>query len=175
MIQKHYQKLLTIPSDIRLDLPILHDLATQCDHITELGTGFGNSTAAFLAAQPKTLLSYDLRFLDSALILKELKGATDFRLIQADVLQIELEPTDLLFIDTYHTYVQLSQELRLHASKARKFIAFHDTEVFGKTSEDGTRPGLIAAVKEFLHNNPHWQLKSHSFIHNGLTVLHKIL
>lgn len=174
MIQEHYQKILAIPSDIRLDLPILYDLATQCEHITELGTGFGNSTVALLAAQPKRLLSYDLRFLDSALILKPMHGITDFQLIEADDLTIQLEPTDMIFIDTYHTYLHLSQELRLHAHAAKKFIAFHDTEVFGKTSEDGTRPGLVTAIKEFLIRCPFWQLKSHSNIHNGLTVLQKM-
>lgn len=174
MIQEHYQTILNTPSDIRLDLPILYDLARQCEHITELGTGFGNSTAAFLAAQPKRLLSYDLRFLESALVLKPMYGATDFQLIEADDLTIALEPTDMIFIDTYHTYVQLSQELRLHAHAAKKFLAFHDTEVFGKMSEDNTRPGLVAAIKEFLVNNPIWQLKSHSNIHNGLTVLQKM-
>jgi hypothetical protein len=35
---------------------------------------------------------------------------------------VEIEETDLLFIDTCDIYGQLQQELRLHAAKVRKYL-----------------------------------------------------
>jgi hypothetical protein len=44
-----------------------------------------------------------------------------------NVLEVEIEETELLFIDTYHYYAQLKKELKLHAGKISRYIAFHDT------------------------------------------------
>jgi hypothetical protein len=94
--------------------------------------------------------------------------------VQANVLDITIEETDLLFIDTYHTYSQLTQELRLHGNKARKYIAFHDTYTFGLRGEDGTdNQGLLSAVIEFIIANPHWRLKIYKTNNNGFTVLER--
>ena len=46
----------------------------------------------------------------------------DFSFHVADTRKIEIEETDLLFIDTEHNYEQIQKELELHGNKARKFI-----------------------------------------------------
>ena len=50
------------------------------------------------------------------------KRVIDFLFTEADVLKIEIEETDLLFIDTYHAYQQIKGEFELHGNKAKKYI-----------------------------------------------------
>ena len=95
-----------------------------------------------------------------------------FKFIRANVLDVEIEPTDLLFIDSYHTYEQLNRELELHSNKVRQFLAFHNTEAFGNIGEDGSRPGLQQAIDEFIDSSE-WELFAEFKNNNGLTVLSK--
>jgi hypothetical protein len=90
---------------------------------------------------------------------------------QADVLQVEVEETDLLFIDTWHVYEQLKQELALHAARVRKYLVFHDTSTYGQVGEAAGSRGIWPAIQEFLQNNPQWSLHSHAANNNGLTIL----
>lgn len=157
-----------IPSDINQHLPLLRWLAARCKHITEMGTRFGISTIAFLAAQPDDLVSWDL---DPAAILGQpilnltrLSGRTRFQPRVGDTLKVRTEPTDLLFIDTWHTGRQLLSELERHADpqqeSVRKYLVFHDTATFGLVGEDGKAPGLRTAVRQFqrYHAFPLWKL-----------------
>lgn len=107
----------------------------ECGDITEMGTRGGVSTRAWLYAQPEKLVCYDLRKLPIVDLLERVAGKTDFQFHEADVLEIDIEETDLLFIDTWHVYEQLQAELAKHASKARKYIVLHDTTTFGETGE----------------------------------------
>ena len=77
-----------------------------------------------------------------------------------------------MFIDTLHTYEQLIQELRRHGNKAKKYLAFHDTETFGTVSEQGGR-GLNLAIAEFMLENPHWVTEKVYKNNNGLTILRR--
>ena len=100
---------------------------------------------------------------------------------------MEIEPTDLLFIDTLHTYTQLSQELKLHASKVKKYIILHDTTTYGFKPEPSdwqtenimenyvyNDKGLWPAVTEFLDSNRSWIVLEKRENNNGLTVLKRI-
>ena len=97
----------------------------------------------------------------------------DYKFFQADVLEIEIEETDLLFIDTYHTYGQLSKELELHGNKSRRYLIFHDTVTFGERGEDHKKPGIIKAIDEFLWENKHWSVRESFINNNGLVVLER--
>lgn len=159
-------------SDICEHLDTLKGLAHECEHITEMGFRAGTSFCAFLMAQPKTLITYDLRIpKEIEQYLHTIKGRTDIKFIEANTLETTIEETDLLFIDTLHTYAQLKKELELHGNKAKKYLAFHDTNTFGKKGEDGTEPGLQMAMIEFVEANPHWHLFKHFQNNNGLTIL----
>jgi hypothetical protein len=98
-------------------------------------------------------------------------GGTDFTFRQADVLHVEIEETDMLFIDTWHVYEQLKQELALHAAKVRKYLVFHDTTTFGEQGETPGYTGIWPAIEEFLQANLHWTLAARLTHNNGLTVL----
>lgn len=175
IFESEYQKARTTTSDINQNVHILYELAKECDHITEMGVRTGVSTRAFLNTR-STLISYDIVLNSNVQQLFNYAKAQgkDVQYIKADVLQITIDPTDLLFIDTYHVYGQLKKELELHANKARKYIAFHDTYTFGLTGENNNdKNGLLTAIIEFLIENPHWQFKFHTNRNNGLTVLER--
>jgi hypothetical protein len=181
MINQEYESSKNRKSDINEHLQLLYELATDCDHVTEMGVRFGDSTRAFLRAHV-TLRSYDIQ-LDSNVIelFKQAHEAGhDVKYIKADVRQVEIEETDLLFIDTWHSYPQLKQELYLHGNKARKYLAFHDTWTYGMRDESweknrapvGTE-GLLPAIIRFMIENPHWKFKEFRTNNNGLTVLER--
>ena len=173
------------PADIWEHLPLLRDLASKCDHVTEFGVRDGmGSTVAFLAAQPRVLISWDIE--PFAIVNQRIAdlswraGKTRFQPRVGSTLEIIIEPTDLLFIDTIHDYAHLKAELERHADpvegKIRKYLVFHDTITFGEVSGDGTIPGLRAAIRWFqkCHAFPLWELIEDRKNCNGLVVLRRI-
>lgn len=181
MIEEEYQRSKNNKSDINEHLQLLYELANGCEHVTEMGVRFGDSTRAFLKAGV-VLRSYDIQLDDRvvALFKKADAAGYDVKYIKADVRQVEIEETDFLFIDTWHSYPQLKQELHLHGNKARKYLAFHDTWTYGVRDESwdknrkpiGTE-GLLPAIIRFMIDNPHWKFKEFRTNNNGLTVLER--
>jgi hypothetical protein len=169
-----FEMLCKTESDINEHLLTLYDYGRRVDHITEFGVRNGRSTVAWQYANPKTLISYDIDYCD---INERLFAETpedecpDFRFIQADVLKIEIEETDLIFFDTLHSYTQLRQELKLHGNKARRYLIFHDLVSYGLRGEDGEIPGIGAAIDEFLLANRHWVGDAMYTNNNGLAIL----
>jgi hypothetical protein len=163
------------PSDINEHLPTLRDLASGCAHVTEMGTRGGTSTMAFLAAQPAKLVCYDIDPMSIWRVLpwatKPFSGKTTFMPRVGNSLEVNIELTDLLFIDTLHTFAQLLEELRTHAPDVKRYIALHDTETFGVTGEDGTSPGLRFAVEKFLDGSRSWEIAYDVRSNNGLMIL----
>lgn len=173
LLGERYHAACATPSDINEHLPTLYELARECKHVTELGTRTGNSTLAFLWAQPQRLVCYDLVRLPQVEQLQALAGETEFVFRQEDVLGAELEETDLLFIDTWHVYEQLKEELRRHAGRARKYVVLHDTTTFGERGEAEGHRGLWPAVGEFLAAGA-FRLKHRYENNNGLAVLERV-
>ena len=87
----------------------------------------------------------------------------DWKFVQEDTLKTELPLCDSIFFDTDHTYKQLSQELKLHAHKARKYLVFHDTMKYAAE--------LVPAINEFLEEHPEWRILHCENACNGLTIL----
>ena len=142
---------------------ILGEYGSECTHITELGTGDGYSTWVFINSCNKVISIDIVKPLDTNLL-----SRIDF--IHADDLTIDIEETDLLFIDTRHTYNQLSQELNRHGNKSRKYIIMHDTNVYGEIGNNNEE-GLLKAIDEFLISNLHWEHYHTYKTDAGLTVL----
>jgi hypothetical protein len=174
-----YTQACTRGSDINEHLPTLRSYSEFCDHITELGVRGIVSTWAFLIAKPKKLVSVDIISPDDqGGNLQEVYDAAnelgvEFQFILGDDLRMDIEETDLLFIDTNHVYDQLIQELNLLSYKARKYIIMHDTYTFGSHGMDGG-PGLLQAINEFLQVNTEWKIAEQFFNNNGLTVLSRV-
>ena len=91
----------------------------------------------------------------------------------ADTREITIEETDMLFIDSLHTYDQLKKELGLHGNKAKKYLVFHDTFTYGLKGEIAGTVGLLPAIIEFIIENPCWFFKIHKINNNGLIVLER--
>lgn len=159
----------SVPSDINQHIPTLLLYSTMVNHVTEMGVRWGVSTRAFLYAAAKnktTLRSYDIILNETVvdLFAKAKEFNVDATYQQADTLNMTIEETDLLFIDTLHTYNQLSQELKIHGNKSKKYIILHDTVAF---------KDLDQAINEFLEENPHWKLLVKYYNNNGLTILER--
>jgi hypothetical protein len=182
-----YQILCNTNSDINEHLPVLKRYAEECEIVTEMGIRYVVSTWAFLSAKPKKIISYDiLTGLDLNIFnsnLEELKKeaeeiGTEFQFHLKNVLDIEIDRTDLLFIDTYHEYNQIKKELELHSGKVNKYIILHDTTTFGEFGETFKEPntiGIWPAIIEFLEENKEWCIKEKLTNNNGLTILEKKL
>lgn len=155
-------------TDINEHIPVLKRYADECEHVTEFGVREGVSTWAWIASNAKIVRSYDIRncSLDQhQKAADEIKKEYSFTRVNTIAERFEIEPTDLLFIDTEHTYAQCSQELRQHSYKVKKFIIFHDTVIFGAE--------LNRAIEEFLDKNHDWMLREKLLNNNGLTVIAK--
>lgn len=177
------------PSDINEHIPVLLKYGSECKHITEMGVRGICSTWAFLGASPEKLISYDIQdpstWGESIQNVKDTADAygIDFTFILADVLKIEIEETDLLFLDTWHSYKQLKSELELHANKAKKYIVFHDTTSYANRDETSYEHwgdewkaegiGIWKAIEEFLESNLNWKLKERHHNNNGLTIIER--
>jgi len=188
IITEYHQKC-SEHSDINEHLPTLFEYATLCKTITEMGTRFGLSTIALLASNPVKMISYDIKpyFNEiNNLITLAKEYNIDYTFITADVLSIDIESTDLLFIDTLHTYNQLFMELLTHSKKVNKFIIIHDTFTFGYHDEyiydhasdkikkqDYLKTGLIAAIDDFLalESSSGWTMHKKYLNNNGLIIL----
>ena len=101
-----FNELINTPSDINEHLLTLKEYAEKCSHITEMGVRIPTSTWAFLAVNPEVLISYDIIRDDNIKNVEQQSklSNTSFKFIESDVLKIKIDPTDLLFIDTLHTY-----------------------------------------------------------------------
>lgn len=166
-----YIDAVTTPGDINENLPILNMLAKLCTHVTEFGVRWGTSSRVWLHNNV-TLRAYDIVEFPEAteLFAHAREAGKDAQLIIQDTLTItDFEPTDLLFIDSKHCYDQVKHELT-YAPNVRKFIVFHDTELFAEVGEDGSQ-GILPAIIEFLNENPDWMVMDHRKNNNGLTTL----
>lgn len=174
MLQEIYNEKCSITSDINEHLPTLKKYAEECEHITEMGVRWIVSTYAFLMGKPKKMVSYDINFINTDQIKEMVKNDTEFEFKVADTTNLEIETTDLLFIDTLHNYNQLKIELELHGNKAKKYLIFHDTTLFEYGDEkhnESEKKGLWPAIEEFLEVNPHWEILERYTNNCGLTIL----
>lgn len=160
-------------SDINEHVPKLRELSEKVKHVTEFGTRNGVSTIALLAGQPDKLLTYDLNASTDVGVWEKHAGKTDTQAIKANVLEVDIEPTDMLFIDTLHTYDQLKAELARHGGKVRRFIALHDTDIYGHRGEGG-KVGLLPAMREYMEAHPEWSVIYHARNNHGFTVLGRL-
>jgi hypothetical protein len=185
-----------LPSDIHEHLPPLRRIARECASVTEIGVRSMVSTWGLLlglAENHKNKHSYvgiDLGLPPAGIfsLAQELaeKNGIAFYFVQGNDMDITIKPTDLLFIDTLHTYAHLTYELEKFSPMARKYIAMHDTSqphgsindrsYKGDYSEyptfiDRNKHGLWQAVTDFLERHPEWMLLERHTNNHGLTVL----
>lgn len=176
LLQEVFEQACVSQSDIKAHLPTLKALADECETITEFGVRDGFSTKAFLASNAK-LRSFDLYLnpLIAELFEHGKRAGKDIDFQAANTLHIEIEETDMLFIDTEHSYRQLKAELLLHGDKAKKYIVLHDTQMYGLKSEANIddEKGLLNALIEYMIDKPEWKFKHISRDDSGLLVIER--
>jgi hypothetical protein len=178
-------------SDINEHLPTIYEYGKKCSHVTEMGVRWISSTWALLFSSPKKIISYDIvrhpKINEVISLCKEYN--IDFTFHEKDVLKENIEETELLFIDTLHTYQQLISELRIHSIKVSKYIILHDTVTYARIDEKiynhaseiiknskSEKRGLMTAVEDFLDSDigSNWIIDKHFINNNGLTILKKM-
>lgn len=191
-IEDKVNEMSLLSSDINEHILTMVKYGKECEFIIEMGVRGILSTWGWLGSYPKKIKCYDMHHpskwggdLESVYDTAAFYNI-EFNFQIADVLKIEIEECDLLFIDTWHTYDQLSLELELHNKKVRKYLCFHDTtsyefnnESIGSENTMGEyksfdKQGLWPAIEDFLNLHPEWILHERYYNNNGFTILKKI-
>lgn len=184
--EERYEQKWKTPSDANEHLPFLRECAAKCQTVVECGTWLSVTATGLLMGlldSSQTNKRFTIVDMNSDYLAWTKKRLEEFDLgrnppqidyVLGSTLEIDLPESDLLFIDTYHSFSCLSQELARHHDKARKYIIGHDWISFAILGEDGNCPGIQEAVEQFLDTNPEWQL-TRTFDHNnGLFVLGRV-
>lgn len=185
------------PSEINEHLLALKQLAQESASIIEINTRGSASTWALLQGLSEshslekayTEIESYLPFLDKIYLSRRLARENNIKLtyINANALNVDFKDrADLLFIDSIHTYCQLTYELEKFSPQINKYIVLHDTsppwgyendiEYKGDYSEypisiNRTKKGLFPAITDFLAKNPEWILMDRRFNNYGLVIL----
>lgn len=165
-----YDKYCSEKSDINEHLPKLLYIASDCDSVTEFGVRTGLSSIALLL-WCDNVISYDLETNDKVKEIQE--NVPHWKFIIGDTRKVQIEETDMLFIDTLHNGDQLYEELCNAADKVNKYIVFHDTTTFSDKWETNDI-WLSYGLNKFLDEHKEWrQLKKYTN-NNGLTVWKRV-
>lgn len=162
----------TTTRDLNEHLPKLRESAAGLTHVTEI-TKRRESTVAFVAAAPRTLVSYQRERdpLNEVLHKVAQQPLAEFTQHVGDHDGVPaIAETDLLFIDDVHTFDRLFLQLSTLAPRVRKRIAMHDTATYGERG-DGGGPGLMTAIRKFMKMNPEWSVVYHTGKQYGLTII----
>ena len=198
-LRENYERVCCESSDIYEHIPVLYQLSKECSSVVEIGLRDMNSSWGILQGlsenpnAPRYYLGVDMcqppsHIFNNAKNLSLANGIA-FHFLEANDMDIDLEPADMLFIDSLHTYCHLMYELEKFSPMIQKYIAMHDTsdpwgtiddcEYHGDYSEyplhfDRKKRGLWAAVVDFLAIHPEWRLKERRLNNHGFTTLERI-
>lgn len=173
-----YREAVETPSDINQHCHKLKELASECEHVTDIGMRTASSIA-LVAGQPKKLVrvsgtkdAYTHAFVTDKYVAEHTEVVWSKGLTPAWDMK---EETDLLFLDTQHNANQIYLELAKYAGKVRRYIVRHDTDVFGENGDGppGT-PGLKVGIRQFLRENPEWSVIYETTDQYGLMVLGRL-
>lgn len=195
-LQTIYEEHCNTWSDIYQHIPVLCQLARECESVTEIGIRSIISTWGVLkglsesAYFPRYYVGIDISFppadrLDLAKKLAEENGI-NFEFWCENDMNIQIEQTDMLFIDSLHTYCHLTYELETFSPQVKKYICMHDTSAPWGHQDDSTyhgdyteypesynrtKRGLWPAVEDFLAGHPEWELFERLENNHGFTIL----
>ncbi len=149
-------------SDISVHMPFLRFLSSQCKQVVEFGVREGCSTVAILIGGSR-LTSYDI---NKSPLTNQLSRLSNWTFIQRSSIDVDMviPQTDLLFIDSCHTFEHVRTELYLHSHRVRKWIAFHDVV---------SCRGVREAKDEFLRDYNEFTEVYLSQVNHGLAVIQR--
>jgi len=162
------------PSDFHEHVETLRSLALGCQHVTQIGI-WGKPSRVALAFAMRT----NTKFIDYSPSkrpeweeLKRLCGDI-FEGREWPTSGLEIDETDLLFIDTYHTADETYSLLTKHAPKVRKYLVIHTTSIFGEVGDNGG-PGVLVGIRAFLTQNRQWTVIRNDENNYGLMIISKL-
>ncbi len=192
ILSKHYYEMIQVQGDIQEHIDTLRFLGGSVNHITEFGIRSGVSTLSWFLGGANIVVGYDLKILPSLNTIKNLTQKCNRQLIlnEGDTAKVNIDPTDLLFIDSLHTGEHLRKELFRHHVKVRKYILLHDVESCGKPIPDNPfawsvyclgganldhKEGLRPVIDEFLmKTHGDWVINFEKLNNNGLMMLERV-
>ena len=195
--EKEYQEVIRheLGQDfITQDIEFISQIVSECKSVVELGTGQSAMDRVFLRYDVK-LDTYDIEDCPDNFLEEAKSAGKDVTFHKEDTLKVEIPETDILFVDSFHSYEQVKTELALHASKAKRYIIFHDTVLFANKNQgivcdeesdiqlaaesigilEPTTKGIVPAIEEFLESHPEWSIVYNSKEGNGMIVIKKLV
>lgn len=154
---------------------ILRELTVneKVSRVAECGVFQGWSTALFMTCEIESLCSYEIDFQHIAplfLTFMQVKGDIDWSLTAHNSVSEPINPADLVFLDTVHTYEFVKQEIALQAPRASKFVAVHDANY----PIDNTHKKVRDAVVEYAEkSNGIWRVVLDSKHDTGFIVIER--
>jgi len=205
IINLQYRKCAKRKSDINEHISTLREYASKCESVFETGVRSVCSSWAFAKglmennSETKDYLINDIYSFPRQIVDVSAKAGINIEMKIVNNLELKFEREyDLTFIDTWHVYKQLANELDAFSPITKKYIILHDTTTFGENSEyclinnykelfdyesdmivksgyseEDCKKGLWLAVEEFLEKNKEWELEKRFTNNNGLTILRR--
>ena len=151
--------------------------AEECDNIVEFGVWRAHgSTWALLAGKPTSMTSVDISYHPNIEQVREAakREGIDYHFVLGDSATMEIPPCDLLFIDSRHTYKQMTKELLAHSLMVESYIIMHDTVTSWDVDLSTGEEGIGRAIDEFIERHEKaWEVKEHATNQHGLMVLER--
>ena len=197
-LESMYYTVCSTPSDIHEHVPVLYNLANECNSVLEIGVQRLTPTWGFirgLAPGGKYIgIGTEYPNIDvytKANVLALSKNLGFFYINKNEFLidPSEIGLVDMIFIDSIHTYCHVTYQLHKFSSLAAKYLVFHDTsdpwgnendrDYHGNYSEyppeySRTKKGVWPAIDDFLRNSQDWKLKERKFNNHGLVILERM-
>lgn len=196
-LKREYIHACATRSPIYLHVPLLRELAKECASVIEIGLYEMTSSWGLLKglsenpAPTKSYIGIDPRRPGPLELAGKIAKAHEiqFQFWQENDMNVEIEPAELLFIDSLHTYCHLSYELEKFSPKITKYIAMHDTSAPWGERDDAdyrgnfseypfwiprNKQGTWSAVEDFLARHPEWDLHLRRLNCHGFTILKRI-
>lgn len=159
-------------------MPTLLRMAFECEHVTSFSMWHDGAFIALCAGLPKVLFAACPGGQPEWTILQEHRmspAPPTFTSYPNDPMWAPVDATDMIFISCHHNATYVRKLLDNHGNKARKWLVFHNTVIYGEHSDGGDDPdGLLVGIRAWLKYNRHWTVKRHDRNNNGLLILTRL-
>lgn len=181
-IDEIYSQVKSVPRDLNEHFPWIRDTVSKVAHVTAIVKRC-EWDAAVLAGRPEVYISHNSEFTNLQQLLHQAvksaqsngrpktKEYTTHQKTLEELPSVEIEPTDLLILDTVHSADRVQLELQKHATKVRRWILVRGTAAFGLKAESGGGPGLEQGIGEFIATHKQWKRVWFAGQQYGMTLL----
>jgi len=157
------------------NITTLFEYAVKCCHVTCFNSKCDLSTIVFLYTGNITR-SYNIIIdNDIKIVVDELIEKCKWDLVyeKSEILEKEIEITDLLYISSATSFYILNKALNKYHNNVNKYIVIYNTHKYAIKGKYNNDPGLLPAIIKFImfHNN--WKICFYDICNDGITILEK--